>query len=120
MNKPTVIIGASPNPERYSYKATVRLKKAGNTIYPVGLKEGKIEEESILTGFPRLGDVHTVTIYVGPKNQAYWADYIMELSPKRIIFNPGAENAELAAIAAKKGIECLEACTLVMLSIGNY
>lgn len=120
MNKPTVVIGASSNPERYSYKAAVRLKKNGNTVFPVGLKEGNIEEQIILTGFPVLKDVHTVSVYVGPKNQAYWTDYILSLNPKRIIFNPGAENPDFSAVAVAQGIECIEGCTLVMLSIGNY
>ena len=120
MNKPTVIIGASPNEERYSYKATMRLKKHGHTVFPVGLREGKIEGETVLTNKPQLKDIDTVTLYVGAQNQPAWYDYILSLQPKRLIFNPGAENKELFDIASSKGIECLEACTLVMLSIGNY
>lgn len=120
MNKPTVIIGASPNPERYSHMATLRLKKHGHTVFPVGIKEGKIGEEVILTGKPKVGDIDTVTLYVGARNLPEWTDYILELKPKRIIFNPGAENADFFARATEKGIECIEGCTLVMLSIGNF
>ncbi len=119
-DKPTAVIGASPNAQRYSYLATQRLKKHGHTVFPVGIKEGKIDNEVILTGKPDLKNVHTVTLYVGPQNQPAWIDYILGLNPKRIIFNPGAENPDLFARAAEKGIECVEACTLVMLSIGNY
>jgi len=120
MNKPTVIIGASPEPSRYSFMATARLKKHGHTVYPVGLRKGNIEGSEILTDQPMLTDIDTVTLYVGPKNQTPWIDYIFGLKPKRIIFNPGAENPEFFAAASEKGITCLEACTLVMLSIGNY
>jgi hypothetical protein len=120
MNKTTVVIGASANPERYAYKATVSLKKYGNDVYPIGLTEGSIEGINILTDRPQLTDIDTVTIYVGQKNQSAWTDYILSLRPKRIIFNPGAENAEFFAQANEQGIECIEACTLVMLSIGNY
>jgi uncharacterized protein len=120
MNKPTVIIGASDKPERYSYMATSRLKKHGHTVFPIGIKSGKIEEELILTDRPQLTDIDTVTLYVNPINQVEWADYILSLKPKRIIFNPGTENEVFEKQANEQGIECLEACTLVMLGIGNY
>ena len=120
MNKTTAVIGASANPERYAYKATVSLKKHGNDVYPIGMSDGIIEGTPILTNRPQLTDIDTVTIYVGQKNQSAWTDYILSLKPKRIIFNPGAENAEFYAQATEQGIECIEACTLVMLSIGNY
>lgn len=120
MNKATVIIGASVNPERYSYKATMRLKQYGHTVYPIGLKEGAIEGTPIITSKPNLSDIHTVTLYIGQQNQAAWQDYILSLKPKRLIFNPGTENKSLFDLASEKGIECIEACTLVMLSVGNY
>lgn len=120
MNKPTLILGASSNPERYAYMATVKLKKFGHTVYPLGIKEGQIEGERILTGHPSIEKIDTVTLYVGPKNQPEWYDYILGLNPKRIIFNPGTENTELMQIANAKGINCVAACTLVMLSIGAY
>ena len=120
MNKPTVIIGASDKPERYSYMATSKLKKHGHTVFPLGIKAGTIDGESILTNRPQLTDIDTVTLYVNPTNQAEWADYILSLKPKRIIFNPGTENVTFEKRASEQGIECLEACTLVMLGIGNY
>lgn len=120
MSKTTVIIGASSNEERYSYKATVSLLKHGHKVYPVGIKSGKILDEEIITTKPEIEQVDTVTLYVGPQNQASWKDYIFSLQPKRIIFNPGTENRDFVKEAEAKGIECVEACTLVMLSIGNY
>jgi len=118
--KNTVILGASANPERYSYKATVQLKAHGHKVYPVGVKAGAIEGEKILTNKPLLDDIDTVTIYLAAKNQKELYDYIFSLNPKRLIFNPGAENSELTNLAKSKGMECIDACTLVMLSIGNY
>jgi len=118
--KPTVIIGASSNPDRYSYMATKSLTSHGHKVYPVGIKEGEVEGEKILVGRPVANDVDTVTMYLSAKNQKDWYDYILSLKPKRIIFNPGAENQELVELANKQGIESVEACTLVMLSIGNY
>jgi uncharacterized protein len=120
MAKPTAVIGASPNSDRYSNRATVMLKKYGHPVFPVGMRKGEIDGVRIYTDFPELGDIDTVTLYVGPANQPYWYDYILSLKPRRIIFNPGTENPELTRRAEEKGIECLQACTLVMLSIGDY
>ncbi|HRG01101.1 MAG TPA: CoA-binding protein [Bacteroidia bacterium] len=119
-NKPTVVIGASPNSDRYSYKATVSLQQHQQTVYPIGIRNGKINDLEIITNKPKLENIDTVTLYVGPDNQAAWMDYIFSLNPKRIIFNPGTENPEFEALAESKGIETLEACTLVLLSINQY
>lgn len=119
--KRTLILGASPNPDRYAYKATVKLKEHGHPVFPVGIKEGVIGESKILTNTPIINDINTVTLYVGPKNQPAYYDYILnQIKPKRIIFNPGTENPELEKLANEKGIETEEACTLVLLSIKNY
>ncbi len=120
MKNKTVVIGASENTERYSNKAVRSLLHHGEEVAAVGLKEGEIEGVKILTGHPSIENVDTVTLYVGPANQPAWYDYILSLKPKRIIFNPGAENSEFEKMAEEKGIETVEACTLVMLSIGNY
>ncbi|PBQ34312.1 CoA-binding protein [Sphingobacteriaceae bacterium] len=120
MSKATAIIGASPKPERYAYMATSRLKKYGHPVYPIGIHQGNIEGETISTDKPQLKDIDTVTLYVGPQNQGAWIDYILSLKPKRIIFNPGTENSDFEKQATEKGIECIEACTLVMLSTGQY
>ena len=119
-NKPTVVIGASPNADRYSYMATMSLLQHQHTVYPVGIRTGKINDLDIITDRPLLQNIDTVTLYVGLANQPAWYDYILALNPKRIIFNPGAENPELVALANKQGIETIEACTLVLLSINQY
>ena len=119
--KRTLILGASPNPQRYAYKATLMLSKYNHPVFPVGLRKGKIEEHTILTDTPTIENIDTLTLYVGPKNQVVYYDYILnKINPKRIIFNPGTENPELEEMAKKKGIETEIACTLVLLSINNY
>ncbi len=119
-NKPTLIIGASPNPTRYSYLATIKLAENGHTVYPLGIKSGKIGNHDIMLSEISNVFIHTITLYISQKHQKQWEDYILKLKPKRIIFNPGAENEELFAKASGQGIECLEACTLVMLASGSY
>lgn len=119
-SKPTVVIGASPNSDRYSYKATVSLLQHQQLVYPIGIRGGKINELDIITDKPSLKDIDTVTLYVGPDNQSTWIDYIFSLKPKRIIFNPGTENPEFETLAQSKGIETTIACTLVLLSINQY
>ena len=118
--KKTLVFGASTNPERASFQAVQRLRHNGHFVVAVGAKEGKINEEKILTGTPVIKNIHTITLYMGAKNQKNYYDYLLNLKPQRIIFNPGAENPELSEIAAKQGIETIDACTLVMLSVGNY
>jgi|ERR1051326_760457 predicted CoA-binding protein len=116
----TVVIGASENPERFSFRAVKKLRQNNISVAAVGLKEGKIDDVKIQTGFPKIENVDTVTLYVGPKNQPAYYNYILELKPERIIFNPGTENPELEEKVRAAGIEVLEACTLTMLSVGTY
>ncbi|MDZ7880036.1 MAG: CoA-binding protein [Saprospiraceae bacterium] len=118
--KKTLILGATPNRERYAYLATQRLKKAGHEVLPVGRKKGSIEGIVIENDTPPYKDVDTVTLYLNPDNQKPYYDYILSLNPKRIIFNPGTENWELVRLAKEQGIETEIACTLVLLSVGNY
>jgi predicted CoA-binding protein len=118
--KKTLVLGASPNAERYSWKAVMALQRNGHEVVAVGSRDGKIGEVEIQTGQPPVPEVDTVTLYVGGDRQEDLVDYILQLKPKRLIFNPGTENPVLKRLALEKGIEPLEACTLVMLSIGNY
>lgn len=115
-----VVIGASPNADRYSYKATSRLLANGYPVYPIGLREGNIEGQEILTARPELKDIDTVTLYVGPQNQPAWEDYIISLKPKRVIFNPRTENAAFESQLNQLGIQTEVACTLVLLSLGDF
>lgn len=120
MTKKTLVIGATENPSRYANMATRRLLQHGHTVEQIGLKAGQVQGVPIQTGLPDLMDIDTVTMYVGARNQTGYVDYLKKLKPKRVIFNPGAENADLARQLKQEDIEPIEACTLVMLSIGNY
>ena len=118
--KKTVVLGASDSPMRYSFLAVRRLKSYDHPIVAIGKKKGFIDDIQIITEHPSIDDVNTVTLYLNPMHQKQYYDYILSLHPKRIIFNPGAENAELAALAKENGIQPLNACTLVLLSTGQY
>ncbi len=118
--KKTVVLGASDSPMRYSYLAVRRLKSYDHPVVAIGKKKGLIDDTEIITEHPELDDVDTVTLYLNPLHQKQYYDYILSLKPKRIIFNPGAENNELATMARQNGIQPMNACTLVMLGTGQY
>ena len=118
--KTTVVLGASDNPSRYSYLAVTRLRKFGHPVLAIGKKPGKVFDVEITKEKIPQENVDTITLYLNPLHQKMYYDYIVSLSPKRIIFNPGTENEELAVLAQQHGIKTMEACTLVMLSTGQY
>jgi Predicted CoA-binding protein len=120
--KKTVIIGATTNPGRYAYLAARMLSEYNHEVVPVGVRNGALFGKEIQNIFtkPAIEDVDTVTMYIGPKRQPEHMDYILSLEPKRIIFNPGTENDEFTRRASEKGIETLEACTLVLLRSNQY
>lgn len=118
--KKTLVLGASENPSRYSHLALHRLQSYHHPVVAIGKKKGVVGEVTIDTEKKGWNDVDTVTLYLNPVHQREYFDYIFSLKPKRIIFNPGAENPELAEIAASKGIQTIEACTLVMLATNQY
>ena len=119
-SKNTLVLGASKNPQRYSYLAMHKLKAHGHLVMAIGKREGSVNDIEIVTGTPAFKDVDTVTLYLNPTNQKPYYDYIISLNPKRIIFNPGTENEELVSLAQQNGIKVLDACTLVMLSTNQY
>ncbi len=120
MAKKTLIIGATTNPDRYANIAANRLVGAGHEIVNIGLRQGEVAGVPIETMGEPHADVDTITMYVGAARQPEYYDYILKTNPKRIIFNPGAENPELEAMAHDAGIEPIQACTLVLLSTGQY
>lgn len=120
MAKHTLVIGASTNPERYAYKATKALLNSGHSVTALGLREGEIDGVTIHTQKELFPNIDTVTLYVSAKNQGEYMDYIKQLKPRRVIFNPGTENQEALQEFEAAGIQCEEACTLVLLSIDQY
>jgi predicted CoA-binding protein len=118
--KKTLVLGASENPSRYSYLAVRRLAAHQYPVVAIGRKAGEVSGIAISTATEPIPDVDTITLYLNPQNQKPYYDYILSLKPKRIIFNPGTENEELIEKAEEAGIEPVIACTLVMLSTGQY
>jgi predicted CoA-binding protein len=119
-DKKTLVLGATPNPSRYANLAANRLVRSGHSIVNVGIRTGEVAGVSIERPATIHSDIDTITLYVGPQHQEDLYDYILKTHPKRIIFNPGTENSELRRMANEKGIETEYACTLVLLSIGQY
>lgn len=118
--KKTMIIGATPNPTRYAHKAATRLVYTGHKIVNVGIKKGEAGGQPIETPDKIHDDIDTITLYVGAANQKGLYDYILKTKPRRLIFNPGAENRELYHMAQENGIEPVNACTLVLLATNQY
>jgi len=119
-NGKTVVLGASPNPLRFSYKAVKSLVRHEKEVVAVGFRNGLIEEEEILTGKPHIENVDTVSIYIGSSRQTEYYDYIISLRPKRVIFNPGTVNPEFMGRLKNEGIEPVNGCMLVMLSEDEF
>lgn len=120
-DKVTLVIGASPNPDRISYEAVLTLRQHGIPVIALGRRESEIGDVRIQKGMPVPDEkVHTVTLYLSAANQVEFYDYILSLEPSRIIFNPGTGNPEFADMAAIQGIEVVERCMLVMLTTGEF
>lgn len=115
-----LVLGASENPDRYSNRAIHMLLQEGFDVLAIGNRVGKVDSVVIHKDAVPFENVHTITMYLGAPNQKGYYDYILSLKPKRVIFNPGAENAELQPILAANGIAFEEACTLVMLGMGVF
>jgi hypothetical protein len=118
--KKTIILGATTNPDRYAFEAARRFNEEGIDFILVGIKKGKVFDQEIVNDKNVFKEVDTITLYIGPGRHEEWEDYILKTKPKRLIFNPGTENTSLAQKVKKAGIEPIFACTLVMLSVGNY
>ena len=118
--KKTLVLGASANPARYSNMAVKKLSAYKHPVIALGNRMGNIGTTTIETEKKRFEEIDTVTLYLNPQNQAEYYDYILSLKPKRIIFNPGSENETFESLAKNNNIEVVEACTLVLLSTGQY
>lgn len=118
--KKTLVLGASPNPERYSYKAITKLVQHNHPVVAIGLRDGIVAGVTIEKLGEVYTDIDTISLYVGPAHQSVYYDYILNTKPNRVIFNPGTENLELQHLLEQAGIEYEQACTLVLLSIGQF
>jgi predicted CoA-binding protein len=120
MSKRTIVLGASIHSDRYSNRAVIQLKKYGHEVIAIGNREGEIDGVKIHVDKPSLKGIDTISLYLNPGHQQEWYSYILSIHPRRILFNPGAENPELSKMAAAHGIQVDESCTLVLLSTGQY
>ena len=120
MNKKTLVIGASLNTEKYSNIAIRLLQEKSHTTLAVGLKPGQILETRVETALSDYREVHTISLYLSPKHQPAYYQYIVSLNPERVIFNPGTENRALEALLRENNISYESACTLVLLHTDQY
>ncbi len=120
MVKKTLVIGASPNVDRVAYKVVSLLRAKGFSVVPMGIKSGSIAGIEIIPPFEVVSEIDTVSLYLAPERQDEYFDYILNLHPKRVLFNPGTENQKLAVLLSKHKITWENACTLVLLSTNQY
>lgn len=118
--KHTLVLGASLNPSRYSNICIRDLVEYDFPVTAIGLRQGEVAGIIIHTDLPEMEDIHTITLYLGTKNQLPYYDYILKIKPERLIFNPGTWNDELATKASEAGIRVESKCTLMMISGGYY
>jgi uncharacterized protein len=118
--KKTLVLGASPNPERYSFLAINKLREHNHPVIAVGKKNAIVADVPVQSSISPIPDLDTVTMYLNSENQKNYYDYILSQHPRRVIFNPGAENPEFEKLLSDNGIKVLEACTLVLLGTGQY
>jgi len=116
----TLVLGASVKEYRYSNMAIHNLTAHGEEVVAIGLRKGIVAGVKIETGYPEFKEVDTVTLYLNALRQEQYYDYIISLEPKRVIFNPGAENHEFVRILKENNIAFENACTLVMLSTDQF
>jgi hypothetical protein len=115
------ILGASADAERFANKAQRMLKEHGHAVVPVSAKEQVIDGEAVAASLAAIeGPVDTLTLYVRAAISSQQEADILALAPRRVVFNPGTENPALEDTLRGAGIECVEACTLVMLRTGTW
>lgn len=120
MRKKTLVLGASLKPERASNQLLKMLSETDHEPIAIGRQPGKVGDIEIDDKLSTEEDIHTVSLYLNARAQNDYEDLILSLNPKRIIFNPGAENIELMQKARAAGIEAINACSLVMVRTGQY
>ncbi len=115
-----LVFGASTKSERYSNIALNMLLDYNHEVFAVGGREAQVRGVDILKGHPTFEDIHTITLYMNPARQQEHYQYLLDLQPKRIIFNPGTENIEFEKMAVDRGIYAQRACTLVLLRTDQF
>ena len=119
-NKKTLVLGATTKPEKYAYIAINKLVEKGHSVLAIGQNTGEVAGVKIYTKQIPLANIDTVTLYLNPKRQVEYYNYIIETKPKRVIFNPGTENPQFSQLLQSNGIKAEVACTLVLLATNQY
>jgi uncharacterized protein len=119
-DKLTLVIGASSNPWRFSHMCILKLRNHNIPVVAIGLRPGMIGDVKIVTGYPEITNVHTVSLYIGSELQQNYYEYILNLKPKRIIFNPETYNPEFEYLAHANDLHTVEACTMLLLEAGLF
>ena len=119
-NKKTLVLGATAKPDKYAYLAINKLVEKGHSVLAIGQNTGEVAGVKIYTKQIPLANIDTVTLYLNPKRQVDYYNYIIETKPKRVIFNPGTENPQFSQLLESNGIKAQVACTLVLLATNQY
>lgn len=122
LQRPTLVLGATPNPERYAWQAVALLRQYGHPVWAAGIRKGDIMDVPIQhpQHLAPIEGLHSISLYLSPQVLAQYREWIMAQAPRRVIFNPGTELPAFREQLQAAGIEALEACTLVMLRAGLY
>ena len=121
MTETVAILGVSDDESRYSNMAMYALQKHEHRVVLVNPRLEQIEGQQCYKSLSLYqGDVDTITLYVAPKILVGLVPEIIAARPKRVIFNPGTEDAAVMAELQAQGIVTQEACTLVLLSTRQY
>ncbi|SNR49659.1 hypothetical protein SAMN04487979_10885 [Flavobacterium sp. ov086] len=119
-NKKTLVLGATTKPDRYAFRAINMLVEKGHTVLAIGQNTGEVAGVKIYTKAIPVKNIDTVTLYLNPARQRDYYNYIIEAQPKRVVFNPGAENPEFYQLLELNNIKAEVACTLVLLATNQY
>jgi len=117
--KNVLVLGASLSADRYSNMAMRKLKLKGYAVFSIGRSKGSVESMEIDTGQFLIENLYAISVYLNAANQIGYYDYIIQLKPEKVIFNPGSENKALEIILDRQGIPYEQACTLVLLNLNQ-
>lgn len=121
MSERVAVLGASPKKDRYSNKAVSLLIEKGHDVVPIHPVEKEIEGIKCVKSISEIeGEIDTLTVYVNPRLVLKFAEDIKNLSPSRVILNPGTDTEESIAALKKYGLNVVKACTLVLLNTGQF
>lgn len=118
------VLGASSDSSRYAYKCMQMLEEYGHQPIPVHPRETEVLGRKVLPDLGELArsgqEIDTITVYVNSAISEKFEKEFIQVKPKRVIFNPGAESPKLEKSLQAQGIEVENACTLVLLRTDQF